>query len=145
MLLSQMNKYICCFMRVTHAINNIYKLIIFLELITIHKLFISRCQFTTYSYFQNLGISLHALLVLYGFCRHVKSLSRITHGYSYHCTASCMLLVISRLIIARSYRIRRSQYYTLVHIGSAFFYWIQCLRMNLHRDYHCGLVGVCRH
>jgi len=29
MLLSQLKKYICCFMRATHAINNIYKLISF--------------------------------------------------------------------------------------------------------------------
>jgi len=31
-----MNKYICCFMRATHTINNIYKLISFFELIEIN-------------------------------------------------------------------------------------------------------------
>jgi len=33
---SNENKYICCFMRATHAINNIYKLICFFELILLN-------------------------------------------------------------------------------------------------------------
>jgi len=37
MLLSQMKKYICCFMGVTYAINNIYKLISFLNYNTRYK------------------------------------------------------------------------------------------------------------